>query len=688
MVRAAVLTGLATALALWSAPAAADEGMWTFDNFPAAAVSKAYGVKVDQAWLDHVRLSTLRLTPGCSASIVSGRGLAMTNYHCVVDCVQALSGEDNDLTKAGFSADALAEERKCPGVQAEVLLGVTDITARMTQAGAHDPAGFQHALDQQIAQIETTECKGEADLRCQVVSLYHGGQYMLYRYRRYTDVRLSFAPEFAVAFFGGDPDNFNFPRFDLDVAFLRLYAHDVPAVTPDHLAWNPAAPRTGDPVFVAGNPGGTERQMTVAQLEVQRDLALPLSQLQRSEERGRLVQFSAESPEHNRIATEPLFELENTYKVYFGRQFELANPAFMDIKRREEAELKTRVDADAGLKKSIGDPWADMKRAQGAYAEQFLRYRQLEGAAGNLSQLYAWARTLVRAAAERPKPQNQRLREYADARLPQVQRVVLEPREIHLELEELYLGFWLSKTREYLTADDPDVKALLGAQSPEALAHALVAGTRLGDVQVRRALWDGGQKAIDASTDPLIRLAAANNAAALKLRAAWETTVLGPADEAAERIAEARFAVYGRSQYPDANFSPRLSYGQVAGWTFREAKTEPFTRLSGLFARATGSAPYALPERWLKARAALAGDTVLNLTSDTDIIGGNSGSPLMNAKGEVIGAVFDGNIHSLGGDYAFDRALNRTISVSTAAIAEALDKVYGQRRILAELKEP
>jgi hypothetical protein len=657
--------------------------MWTFDNFPAQAVHQAYGVTIDQPWLDHVRLSTLRLTSGCSASLVSAQGLAMTNTHCVAACVQALSTPDMDLTRLGVQALGQAQERKCPGLQAEVLISAEDITGQISAASAG--AAMR---DGAVARIESQGCGSDPTLRCQVVPLYHGGQYMLYRFRKYADVRLVFAPEFSIAFFGGDPDNFNFPRYDLDVAFIRLYQDDKPAPTPDHLIFNPTAPRAGQPVFVAGNPGGTERELTFSQLEIQRDLALPIAQLQRSEERGRLVQFASESPEHKRIATDPLFTLENTYKAYFGRQFELNDPAFMDIKRRQEAELRAKVEADPKLKAKIGDPWSDMAAAQGAYADQFLRYRQLEAAAGNLSQLYAYARTLVRAAAERPKPLNLRLREYADARLPLVEKNLLDDTPVDPDLEELYLGFWLSKTREYLTADDPDVKALLGAESPEALAHRLVSGTRLGDPGVRKALWDGGQTAIEASTDPLIRFVAANDAVGRKLRALWEDAVSGPSDEAAGRIAQARFAVYGRGAYPDATFTPRLTYGQVAGWTYRAVKVEPFTRISGLYARATGADPFALPQNWLKARTALNGDTVFDLSTTNDITGGNSGSPLIDAKGEVIGAVFDGNIHSLGGDYAYDGAVNRAVAVSATAIAAALDKVYDDQALLAELREP
>ena len=666
-------------LILGASQAWAEEGMWTFDNFPAQAVRKAYGVAIDAAWLDHVRLSTLRLTSGCSGAVVSGQGLAMTNYHCVVGCIQALSASGPDLLGQGVQSPALADERRCPGLQADILLSTSDVTDQMREPTAAD-------RDLALARIEKTGCNGDPALHCQVVSLYHGGQYMLYRYRRYADVRLVFAPEFSIAFFGGDPDNFNFPRYDLDAAFIRLYADGKPAVTPEHLTFDSAPPQAGEPVFVSGNPGDTERLSTVSQLEAQREAALPLVQLQRSEERGRLLQFSAESDAHGRTATSPLFTLENSFKVDFGRQSALDDPAFMQIKRRQEAELKAKVQADPALRAQIGDPWSDMATAQAAYAELFARYRQLEGSAGNLSDLYAWARVLVRAAAERPKPLARRLREYADARLPLMEKELLAPEPVDPELETLYLGFWLSKTREYLTADDPDVKALLGSESPEALARRLVAGTRLADPAVRKALWDGGQAAIDASDDPLIRFVAAHDGAARKIRQQWEDRVSGPQDAAAGRIAQARFAVYGRGAYPDATFTLRFAYGQVAGWTYRGDKVEPFTRLSGLYDRATGEAPYALPASWIKARSALDGNTVFDLTTSTDIIGGNSGSPLIDAKGRMIGLVFDGNILSLGGDYAYDGAVNRAISVSGAAIAQALDKVYGQTRILDELE--
>ena len=675
---------IVSALALLASglPALAEEGMWTFDHVPADAVQKRYGVKIDPAWLDHVRMSTLRLTTGCSGAVVSTAGLAATNYHCVLDCVQSLGAESSKVQQDGFAAPGLEDERRCPGMQAEILVGITYVTDKVRVA-TDTPQ-----RDAIIARLEKGECGADPILRCQVTPLYHGAQYVLYRYRKYADVRLVFAPEFAIAFFGGDPDNFNFPRYDLDVAFLRLYVGGKPASTPEHLTFDAAPPGRAQPVFVAGNPGGTERLITVSQMETERDVALPPMQLQRSEERGRLVQFGAESPAHKAAAVAPLFELENSFKAFYGRQGELADPAFIDIKRRQEADLKARMEADAKMKARLGDPWDDMAKIQPAYAELFARYSQLERGAGNMSSLFAYARTLVRGAAERAKPQDDRLRDFGEARLPLIEKVLLDPQPVDADLETLYLSFWLDKTREYLGVDDPDVKTLLGSDSPDALARRLVAGTRLGDPAMRKALWDGGQRAIDASTDPMIRFVAASDAAARRVRAAWEERVSGPTDEAAGRIAEAYFELYGDSAYPDATFTPRLTYGQVAGWTWRGVKVDPFTRFSGLYARATGSEPFALPQRWIDARAKLDGGAVLDMTASTDIIGGNSGSPLMDAKGRMIGLVFDGNIHSLGGDYAYDGAVNRTVALSAVAIDQALDKVYGDKRLLEELRGP
>jgi hypothetical protein len=677
--------GLIAMLALAS-PAAADEGMWTYDNFPSAQVETSLGVKIDQAWLDRTRAASVRLTNGCSASVVSKEGLVLTNHHCVIECVQDLSTGAKDFVKDGFAAATRQEERKCPGVQAEVLQGIVDVTKEVQAATAGKTGqDFVRARDAAVAEAESGACGRDETLRCQVVTLYRGGQFKLYKYRKYADVRLVFAPEFAAAFFGGDPDNFNFPRFNFDVGFVRLYDGGKPVATPQHLTWTRRAPKEGEATFVSGNPGSTDRLLTVAQLETQRDLALPVGQLQRSELRGRLIRFSEESAEHKRIATDPLFGVENSYKVFFGRQFALNDKAFMDRKRAAEAELRAKVAADPKLAAEIGDPWGEIASAGTAYAANYVRYRQLETNAGQYSKLFGYAREIVRAAKERAKPSSERLPEFSDARLALMEKELLDVRPVDGPLEELHLAFWLSKTREYLTTDDPAVKLLLGKESPEELARRVVAGSRLADPAVRKALWNGGLKAVQASNDPMIQLALRLDPAAREVRSKWEQEVAGPTDRASARVARARFAVYGDAVYPDATFTLRLSSGKVAGWTYRGATVPATTTFAGLFERATGAEPYKLAPRWAAAKGELNPDTVYNFVTTNDIIGGNSGSPVVSAEGEVLGAAFDGNIHSLGGNYGYDGAINRTVVVSTAAATEALEKVYGQSALVAEL---
>lgn len=678
----------AVALSLAAAGAAqADEGMWTFDNFPSAKVKQAYGVDIDQKWLDAVRASAVRLTTGCSASVVSAQGLVLTNNHCVADCTQSLSSEGKDYVKDGFLTGSREEELKCAGMQAEVLVSIIDVTDQVKAAGAGKSGqDFVKARDAAFATAELAACGQDKTLRCQTISFYRGGQYKVYKYRRYADVRLVFAPEYATAFFGGDPDNFNFPRFNLDAAFLRLYEDGKPAATPNHLVWRATAPVEGEPTFVAGNPGTTQRQLTVSQLETNRDLIIPVGQLQRSEMRGRLIQFGEQSEENKRIANQPLAGVENSYKVFFGQQFVLNDKRFMDAKRAAEAELKAKVAADAKLAAEIGDPWSEIDKAQVAAAEQYVAMRQLETSAGGGSDLYGYARTLVRGAQERAKPSADRLPEFADTRLALLEKRLLDARPVDAPLERIYLEHWLLKTREYLTADAPAVQLLLGKESPEGLSQRLVAGTKLADPAVRKALWDGGLAAVQASNDPMIQFVLKTEGAGREVRKAYEAGVTAPTDAAAERIAKARFAVLGDSVYPDATFSLRLSYGKVAGWTHRGRTIAPFTNFAGFYERASGAEPYEAAPRWIAAKGKLDPKTVYNYVTTNDIIGGNSGSPVIDAKGRVIGAAFDGNIHSLGGAFGYDGTINRTVAVSTASITEALTKVYGRDALVKELR--
>lgn len=676
-------------LALTSGPVFADEGMWTFDNFPSGDVKRKYGVDIDAKWLDHVRNSAVRLAGGCSASLVSPDGLVLTNHHCVAGCVQNLSTPQNDYLKNGFFPKSREDEELCPGQQAEILQSIDDVTGKINSAtSGKNGQEFTRARDAIVATIENESCAGrEATHRCQVISLYDGGQYKLYAYRKYSDVRLAFAPEFQAAFFGGDPDNFNFPRYDLDFSFLRLYENGRPVATPEHLKWNASAPKEGDPVFVVGNPGGTDRLLTASQLLTLRNLVLPTALFLNSELRGQYTRFSEESAEHARIVNRDLFGIENAIKAQKGQFQTLLSPSLIDSKRKADAELKAKVDSDPKLKAEIGDPWAEIDQIQADREALYKRYIMTDGRAGFGSSLFGYARAIVRAAEEKTKPNTERLREYADARLPLLEKNVLDARPVYREVEELKLKFWLTKIREELTADAPETALFLGKESPEALAKSL-AQSKLDDPVLRKALWEGGMAAIKASPDPMIQYVLRVDPVSRAMRKEVEERIEGPTARATERIARAYFAAHGTSVYPDATFSLRISYGKIAGWTYRGETIPPFTYLRGLYERATGFFPFDLPPSWIAARDKLNLDTVFNMSSDNDIIGGNSGSPLIDARGEVIGAIFDGNIHSLGGNFYFDPELNRAVSVSTAAITEALTKVYGETRLIAELTRP
>jgi hypothetical protein len=662
--------------------------MWPFDEAPVARVKDSLGVTLDSRWLNHLRNASVRLTNGCSASIVSHEGLVLTNEHCVVACAEQLSGPGADYVGDGFVTEGRNDERACPGVQAEVLVGIADVTTQIFAAGA-GKVGEDYASARQtaIANAERDACAGDARFRCQVISFYEGGEFKLYKYRKYADVRLVFAPEFATALFGGDPDNFNFPRYDLDCAFLRLYEGGKPAATPDFLQWSNTPPQAGEPVFVSGSPGATERQLTVAQLKSLRDVALPILSVQQAELRGRLIELGEQGPDKARIVADPLFTAENTYKVLQGRLAALRDPALIVARANDEADLRTKLAADPKFAAQIGDPWGDIDKAEKTYALQFVVWHELEAAAGGGSDLYRYARDLVRAAAERVKPTGQRLPEYADSRLPLDEKVLLDAKPVEPVLERLYLEFWLSKTRELLGADSPAVAMLLGKESPEGLAQRLASGTRLADPAVRKQLWDGGMAAVAASDDPMIQFVLRTDPLCRAARQVWEEEVYGPIQDAGERIARVRYKLYSDGLYPDATFSLRLSYGRVAGVADQGAETQPFTTFAGLYQRATGAPPYKLPPRWAGDEAKLDPATVLDFSTTNDITGGSSGSPVVDAKGEIVGAAFDGNIHSIAGDFTYDAALNRTIAVSTVAISQALDKVYGDAALARELAD-
>ena len=478
----------ALVLAFAASPPAAEEGMWTYDNFPIARVNQTYGANIDQAWLDRVRAASIRLSTGCSASIVSDEGLVLTNNHCVESCVQNLSTADNQYAQTGFLPASRDEELRCQGMQAEVLISIEDVTGRVRAAGEGlEGRAFTQARDAMMAAIETEACAGRTELRCQVVSLYRGGQFKLYTYEKYEDVRLAFAPEEAAGSFGGDLDNFNFPRFSLDAAFLRLYSDGRPMQTPTHLGWDAGPPQAGELVVVSGSPGSTQRLLTMEQLETVRDVVLQLDQLSPSELRGRLIRYAAEGEEQAFIAGSTLSGVENSYKRGRGQARALIDTEFMAGRAAAEQELRDRVAADPALAERIGDPWGEIAALQDDYAELYPAYFFLEGRAGGGSQLYSWARTLVRAARERERPAAERLPEYSDSRLGLLRAQTVAANPTYPELNEIQLEWWLSKTREILTVDDPRIRPLLGDESPEGLAERLIAGTTLADPAGRRA---------------------------------------------------------------------------------------------------------------------------------------------------------------------------------------------------------
>jgi hypothetical protein len=666
-------------------PAFADEGMWTFDNFPAAKMRAKYGWAPDAAWLDHARLSSIRLALGCSASLVSSDGLVMTNHHCARECISDLADDQHDFIAKGFYAATAADEKKCPAMEANHLVQITDVTKQIeaATAGKTDKA-FHEAERSAKAQIESA-CGTAADVRCQVVTLYQGGVYDLYKYKRYQDLRLVFAPEESVAFFGGDPDNFTFPRYDLDAAFVRIYDNGKPLHSDAFLKFATRGVKEGDIAFTSGNPGATERDDTLAQLEFQRDAAQPFILNLFSELRGVLNEFATKGAEEARTSRTLLFSIENSLKAYKGRQLSLVEGSIIADKARTESEFRGRIAADPKLAASYGGAWDAVAAAVAHNRTIFVRNSLIERFPQRMSPLLGQAIALNRYAVEIGKPDGQRLEEYQDANFPALKQEIISTAPIHPELEKTFLAWWLTKVREDLGTTDSDVRALLGKKSPEEIANAIVEGTKLADAELRAQLLAGGAGAIDAYHDPLIDFARTLDVPARAVRADYEDTVKAVITKNAGLIAKARFALESRDTYPDATFTLRLSYGAVAGYKENGRTVTPTTDFAGAYAHAIGFEPFKLPESWIRAQSAVNGRANLNFVSTNDIIGGNSGSPVIGRNGEAIGLIFDGNIQSLGGDFGYDGTVNRAIAVDVTGISEALKHIYHADRLVKEL---
>ncbi len=668
----------------------AAEGMWTLDHLPTAAIGQQYGFTPDAAWTDKVMHASVRIAGGCSASFVSPTGLVLSNHHCALSCVEQLSSIKKDFVKDGFLAATPAAEVRCPEIELNRLDRITDVTktVKTATAGLSGPA-FRDAQNAVKAKL-TADCVGDnkTTTRCDLVDLYHGGRYDLYQYHRYQDVRLVFVPEKALGFFGGDPDNFNFPRYAIDMSLLRAYENGKPAVVKDYFPFNPAGAQEGELTFVTGNPGRTQRLLTVAQLETQRDITIQHHLLNLAQLRGMLTQYSAESPENARVAATDLFGIENSYKARLGQLQALQDPALMARKRQEEADLRAFAAKDPALSTKVGGAWDAIAKAQTVYREIEPDYLTKEIGIGFDSQYFRIARALVRGAAERARPDQQRLTEFSEAALPQLEQRLFSTAPLYPDFERVKLTASLTKLREILGTDDPFVQQVLGKQSPAQVAAQLVAGTHLGDVAQRKALWEGGESAVAASTDPFIVLARLVDPAARAVRLRYENEVDAVEQKNAELIAQARFAQLGDKVYPDATFTMRLSYGEVRGWPERGQNVPPFTHFAGLYDRATGAEPFALPPTWLAAKNRLDPQQRMNFVTTNDIIGGNSGSPVINRDGQIVGLVFDGNIHSLGGAFYYDPVSNRTVAVHSGAILQALKYVYGADNLVQELTVP
>ena len=682
----------ALVLLMLSGAAFADEGMWTFDNFPKQLVKEKLGVEITDAWLDHARLATTRLESGCTGSFVSPNGLILTNHHCASECLAQMSTPQKDMLADGFLAASRSEEPACKTEQISVLVAMEDITAKVSAAtqGLDDSAA-NSARKKELTRLEqaceeaSKKDKRTGALSCESVSLYQGGQYFLYKYKRYSDIRLVFAPEDDIAAFGGDPDNFQFPRYCLDMSIMRAYENGKPASTPNYLKVNFSGPEAGDPVFVTGHPGNTQRLLTVDELVSNRNAYLPLWLLRYAELRGRYIQFAKTDAESLRIVQDPLNGIENSIKVRRKQLDALLDDSLMQSKSAEEKALRDKVAADPALKALAGSSWDDMAKAQAAFRNQLLPYTFIENAAGFNSELYRYARALVRGAAERAKPNEERFREYTNAALPQLEQYLKADTPVYPALEKLTLSFALERMREWLGPDDGLVRSVLGSESPDSLTARLVDGSKLGDAKLRAQLWDGGAAAVDASTDPMIQLARKVDPEARKIRKRYEDEVEAPTEVASERIARARFKVLGTSTYPDATFTLRINFGTVQAWVEKGEPVAPFTTLKVAYDRTTGKKPFSMPPRWVEQKGSLDLGTRFNLSTNNDIVGGNSGSPLINAKGELVGLMFDGNIHSISGSYWFDVEKNRAIAVDPTIMKEALTKVYHADALVKEI---
>jgi hypothetical protein len=685
---------MALAATLLAAPAGnADEGMWLFNNPPRKLLKDKYGFDVTDKWLEHVQKSSVRFNSGGSGSFVSADGLVMTNHHVGADALQKMSTPQKNYLRDGFYARTHADEVKCLDLELNVLMSIEDVTERVNAAvkPGMSPADAFAARRKVTAEIEK-ESLDKTKLRSNVITLYQGGQYHLYRFKKYTDVRLVFAPEQQAAFFGGDPDNFEYPRYDLDVCFFRVYEGDKPAKIADCLRWSKNGARDGELIFVSGHPGRTSRMNTVAELEYLRDRQYPtlLARLNRLE--VLYTAYSARSDENARRAKDELFGVQNSRKARIGGLAGLMDPAIMGRKKAAEQKLReaiAQIPADPETAQ-MARAWERIAQAVKRQKELARDYNLLEAGLAFNSQLFGIARTLLRGAEERAKPNGERLSEFQESNLKSLQFSLFSEEPIYEDFETLKLADSLTYLAEQLGYDHATVQKVLAGKSPRQRAAELVQGTKVKDVSVRKKLWEAGKSGVDELTgnDPMIALARAVDEEARKLRKTLESEVLEVKQQAYAQIARLKYKIEGAGAYPDATFTLRLAFGVVKGYAEDGQHIPPFTDFAGLYERSKehgNRPPFDLPERWEKKKDKLDLKTPFNFVSTADIIGGNSGSPVINRKAEVVGIIFDGNIYSLVLDFSFTEEQARAVSVDSRAIVEALRKVYEADALVREL---
>ena len=665
----------------------ADEGMWLFNHFPVDKVKAKYGFAIDQAWLDHVRLSSAR-APNGSSSFVSSDGLIFTNHHIAQGCIHDLSIDGKDYMKNGFYAPTRAGEPKCPGMEFVVLEGIEDVTDQVNAAAkpGMSTADAGKAQREEMSNLESA-CSKDG-VRCDVVTLFSGAMYNLYKYKKYDDIRLVFAPEFDIAFFGGDPDNFEYPRYDLDISFLRAYENNEPAKIIDYLKWSPTGVKEGDLVFVSGNPGRTGRLLTMDQLEFLRDVQYPWQLKSLDRRVDMLLKFSAGSAENGREAESDLFGLQNSYKAVNGYQGGLLDKDLMAKKAATEKALRGFVNSDPQRKQEFGDPWAEISKAVTVQKEMFLPFIYVDNLAGFRGELARYARTIVRAIEQKQKASNQRIRGYQDSALPTLEQRLFSTAPVYKALDQIELAESLAEMQEQLGPNHDVVKMALAGKSPDERAKELIAGTKLDDVAVRKHLYEGGKAAVDASTDPLIVLMRQVEPQAIALHEQDEDQVQSVLRLGGTQIGKALFAKDGFNVPPDATFTLRLSYGAVDGYKLNGKSVSWFTTMGGAYEHAAqhgSKPPFQLPESWLKYKGAIDLKTPYDTVSTPDIIGGNSGSPVINKNGEVVGIIFDGNIESLPWNFEYTDKVGRSIEVDSRAIIESLRNIYHADALANEL---